>query len=146
MSGLNGNGPPSLEAQMLYRQALEKVSQGRYETALSTLKKVVMIAPRFTRAFNEMGNCLDSLGRYPEALAAYNTVLVIDPSYEGLLVKRERILKKIEASPAGRQYSSEETEGKTRTGGKNPDHSLMADLAMIARIQSTRRDILSICV
>jgi len=118
MSGLNGNGPPSLEAQMLYRRALEMVSQGMYEVALSTLKKVVMIAPRFTRAFNEMGNCLDSLGRYPEALAAYNTVLVIDPLYEGLLVKRDTILKKIGASPAERQYSSEETEGKTRTGEK----------------------------
>jgi tetratricopeptide (TPR) repeat protein len=134
MNGLNGNGPLSLEAQMLYRQALEMVNQGRYDAALSTLKKVVMIAPRFTRAFDEMGNCLNRLGRYPEALATYNKVLAIEPTYEGVLLKRDIILKRIGSSPAWKQNFTEKTQGKTRNEGKAQDHSLMDDLAMIARI------------
>ncbi len=135
MEGLNGNGPPSLEAQMLYRRALEIVSQGRYDVALSTLKKVVMIAPRFTRAFDEMGNCLDRLGRYPEALAIYNKVLAIDSSDKGALLKRDSISKKIGPSPAESPHFAEKTQRKMRREGKDPDHSLIDDLALIARIQ-----------
>ncbi len=93
MTVLNGNGP-SLEAQMLYRQAIEIRGRGGYEQALTTLRKVVMIAPRFARAFYEMGNCLFELGRNREALAAYYKAFSLDPSYERIPEKLHLTVQK----------------------------------------------------
>jgi tetratricopeptide (TPR) repeat protein len=135
MIRLNNNGAPSLEAQMLYRQALELIGLGKNDAALIVLEKAVMVAPRFTRALIEMGNCLDRLGRYPEAVAACNKVLAIDPLYEGALIKRDVISKKIESSFTGRQHFAEKAHETTRREGRDPDHSLINDLAAIARIQ-----------
>jgi tetratricopeptide (TPR) repeat protein len=78
MTWLNAHGAPTLEAQALFRRALEMAGLGRYEEAVDGLRQAVMIAPRFTRAYEELGNCLERLGRYPEALNAYTKVLEID--------------------------------------------------------------------
>jgi tetratricopeptide (TPR) repeat protein len=137
MAKMNGNGAPILEAQMLYRQALEMIGKGRYDAAVGTLKKVVMIAPRFARAFNEMGNCFDILGRYPEALEAFKKVLEIDPLYEGVSLKRDAISRKIVSSYPGQQCYPQKTHG-TQRGGKDEDHSFMDDLAAVAGIKHPR--------
>jgi tetratricopeptide (TPR) repeat protein len=82
------NQPP-LEAQYLYRQGLFLSSEGKKEPALRSLKMAVTIAPRYCDAYNAMGNCLDELGRYEEAIRKYEKVLEIDPGHAEARFKRD---------------------------------------------------------
>lgn len=135
MNYWNGTKVPSLEAQVLYRRALEMAGQGRYEAALNDLQKVVLIAPRFTKALMEMGNCLNALGRYPEALAAYTQVLEIDPLVEGASVRRDMISKKIGNSPPERKYFTGKTHPVQKRGGGDHDRSGIGDYPLLPGIQ-----------
>jgi tetratricopeptide (TPR) repeat protein len=54
-----------------------------------------MIAPRFSKAFNQMGNCLCSMGREREALAKYEKALTIDPGFTEACQSRNSILNKL---------------------------------------------------
>ena len=92
----NGNHVP-VEAQYLYRRAIEYSQKGNHETALHCLRQVVMIAPRFSRAFNEMGNCLCNLGREREALAKYEKAMMLDPGFEEACRNRNSILGRLGA-------------------------------------------------
>lgn len=67
-------GIPS-EAQDLYYQASELSHQGKTEDALQYFKKAVEIAPNYTHALHEIGNCLSELGRQEEASEYYNRAL-----------------------------------------------------------------------
>jgi tetratricopeptide (TPR) repeat protein len=84
-----------LEAQYLYRLALDLSMEGKKEDALRYLKKVVFIAPRFSNAYNAMGNCLDELGRYEDAIRKYDKVLEIDPHHAEARFKRALVVGKI---------------------------------------------------
>jgi len=86
----------SLEVQFAYRQAVELSRQGNYEVALQRLKQVVTAAPRFAKAFNEMGNCLANMGRDIEALSKFEKALKEDPSYQEAYYNRSKLLKKME--------------------------------------------------
>ena len=90
----NGNMVP-VEAQYLYRKAVEFSNKGKYDTALNYLRQVVMIAPHFSKAFNEMGNCLCHMGREREALAKYEKALTIDPGFEEALLSRNSVLDQL---------------------------------------------------
>jgi tetratricopeptide (TPR) repeat protein len=90
----NGNQIP-VEAQYLYRKAVECAEKGNHETALNYLRQVVMIAPRFSKAFNEMGNCLCRMGREREAFAKYEKALTIDPGLTEAFQSRNSILDKL---------------------------------------------------
>jgi tetratricopeptide (TPR) repeat protein len=68
-----------IEAQYLYRKALEKEKSGNHEEAIRYFKQAVVIAPRYSKAIYEMGNCLANLGRYDEAMAKYDRARLIDP-------------------------------------------------------------------
>lgn len=105
----NGTRAPSLEAQVLYRQALEMAGAGRYDEAVHVFRNVVTIAPRFTRALMELGKCLDALGRYPEARAAYNRVLEIDPQIEEAAARRDSVTRKNGNSQPELQYVTVKT-------------------------------------
>jgi len=59
-----------LEAQYLYRRGLEMTGQQKDESALVYLRQAVIIAPGFSKAYMELGNCLARLGRQKE-LSAY---------------------------------------------------------------------------
>ena len=96
-----------LEAQYLYRQALLTKNNGQKEggpneenalKALKYLKMAIMITPRFCNAYNAMGNCLDEMGRYDEAMKAYGKVLELDPEHTEARFKRDMILKKLSSS------------------------------------------------
>jgi tetratricopeptide (TPR) repeat protein len=134
MSYMKSIGAPSLEAQVLYRKALEMARQGRHAAALNVLRQVVMIAPRFTKALQEMGNTLNALGRYPEALTVYSRLLEIDPLNEGASTQKEIISKKIDNFHTERQYSVEKTSPRQNREGRVPHYSFMDDLAAVARI------------
>lgn len=60
-----------LEAQYLYRRGLEMIGQQRPDLALAYLRQAVFIAPGFSKAYIELGNCLARLGRPEEAAACY---------------------------------------------------------------------------
>lgn len=55
-----------LEAQCLCRAGLELVERGRYEQALGKFRQALIIAPGYSRAHLEAGNCLFRLGRIEE--------------------------------------------------------------------------------
>jgi tetratricopeptide (TPR) repeat protein len=68
-----------IEAQFLYRKALDLEKLGNNETALRYFKQAVVIAPRYSKAIYEMGNCLAQLGQYDEARIKYDRARQIDP-------------------------------------------------------------------
>lgn len=63
------NNSIPLEAQYLYRRGREMLEQRKEDIALVFLKQSVFIAPCFSKAYRELGNCLDRLGRPEEASA-----------------------------------------------------------------------------
>lgn len=69
-----------IEAQYLYRKARELSQQGQTRTALNYYRQAVVIAPHYSQAYYEMGNCLARLGQYPEAVEKYQRAIHIDPA------------------------------------------------------------------
>lgn len=94
MASYRSTGIP-LEAQYLYRQALQIKNNGKKEDALKYLQMAVSIAPLFCNAYNAMGNCLDEMGRYDEAMRKYEKVLEINPQHTEARFKQAMIQKKI---------------------------------------------------
>jgi len=117
MMALSENGIP-LEAQYLYRHALDLSTEGKKESALKYLCMAVCIAPRFCNAYNAMGNCLDELGRFGAAVKKYEKVLEINPFHAEARLKRALVLKKTELAGELRGDSSnvniQENEKSTR--------------------------------
>jgi len=117
MMALSENGIP-LEAQYLYRHALDLSTEGKKESALKYLSMAVCIAPRFCNAYNAMGNCLDELGRFGAAVKKYEQVLEINPFHAEARLKRALVLKKTELAGELRGDSSnvniQENEKSTR--------------------------------
>jgi tetratricopeptide (TPR) repeat protein len=102
---LSKNGIP-LEAQYLYRHALDLSTEGKKESALKYLSMAVSIAPHFCNAFNAMGNCLDELGRFGEAVKKYEKVLEINPLHAEAKLKRALVMKKIGSTDELKRDSS----------------------------------------
>ena len=94
MMALSENGIP-LEAQYLYRHALDLSTDGKKESALKYLSMAVCIAPRFCNAYNAIGNCLDELGRFGAAVKNYEKVLEINPFHAEAKLKLALVMKKI---------------------------------------------------
>jgi tetratricopeptide (TPR) repeat protein len=92
------NGGIPLEAQYMYHHALSLSMQGKKEEALIDFQRAIVIAPRFCEALNAMGNCLDELERYDEAVRKFDKLIEIDPNHTEAWLKREMILKKISFS------------------------------------------------
>jgi len=84
-----------IEAQSLYHRALDIKDIGKKEDALKYLKMAVMISPRFCNAYNAMGNCLDEMGQYYEAIQKYEKVLELNPFHMEARFKRDMVREKI---------------------------------------------------
>ena len=82
----------SIEAQYLYRRALEHIRQERYDTALKYFKQAVVIAPRYSRAYSAMAYCHANLGKYEDAIGYYNRAIEIDPANEEARIRRHMVL------------------------------------------------------
>ena len=52
------NNTIPLEAQYLYQRGMEMVSLKRTDAALIYFRQAVFIAPGFSRAYRELGDCL----------------------------------------------------------------------------------------
>jgi tetratricopeptide (TPR) repeat protein len=94
MTPSGNNGIPR-KARYLYQQGLDYSLEGRVEDAISSLSAAVQAEPRFCSAYNAMGNCLDRLGRYEEAIRNYEKVIELDPSHAGARFKRDLVLLKV---------------------------------------------------
>ena len=81
-----------IEAQYLYRKAMELSLEGQIGMALNYFKQAVVIAPRYSQAYYEMGNCLATLGLYTEAIEKYQRAVHIDPSSPEPREKMDRLL------------------------------------------------------
>ena len=89
-----------IEAQYLYRKARELSQQGQTRTALNYYRQAVVIAPHYSQAYYEMGNCLARLGLYPEAIKKYQRAIHIDPAAQE---PRERMDKLISLQERGKK-------------------------------------------
>ena len=69
--------------------------RGNYESALTYLGNAVMITPQFATAICEMGHCYEKLGRFPEAVSKFDTVLRIHPTHVEAEINKKRVLEKI---------------------------------------------------
>jgi tetratricopeptide (TPR) repeat protein len=74
-----------IEAQYLFRKAMEIFRSGNPESALKYLKQTIVIAPGYSKALFEMGNCLTQLGEHEEALVRYEQAVMIDPALKELI-------------------------------------------------------------
>jgi tetratricopeptide (TPR) repeat protein len=70
-----------LEAQYLYRRGREMMDQQKEDIALVYLRQAVFIAPGFSKAYRELGNCLTRLGRLEEASAYHLKACRSDPTH-----------------------------------------------------------------
>jgi tetratricopeptide (TPR) repeat protein len=77
-----------IEAQYLYKKAMEMFRLGKPESALKYLKQTIVIAPRYSKALFEMGNCFTKLGEHEEARVHYEQAFQIDPALKDLLEKQ----------------------------------------------------------
>ncbi len=77
-----------LEAQYLYRRGVEMIGQQKEDVALVYLRQAVFIAPGFSKAYQELGNCLARLGRPEEASAYYLKASQLDSFRNGATADR----------------------------------------------------------
>jgi tetratricopeptide (TPR) repeat protein len=91
MEWLYSKGIP-IEAQYLYRKALEMAGRGDDTSALKYYRQALIIAPKYVKALFEMGNSFAHLGRYKEALDSYNRAIHIDPGSREIAEKRDLVL------------------------------------------------------
>lgn len=71
---MHNPGTIPLEAQYLYRRGLEMIDQHKESIALVYLKQAVFIAPEFSKAYLELGNCLARLGHADEAAVYFGKI------------------------------------------------------------------------
>ena len=118
MTEKENDGIPQ-RARNLYRQGLDFSIEGDPEKAIDCLGKATEIAPGFCSAYNVMGNCLDRLGQYEEAIRTYEKVIELDPFHAGARFKRDLVLLKIlrvnDGDPVTRVMAGQKT-GTPRAG------------------------------
>lgn len=67
------------KAENHYYTALDLVSEGEQERALSEYQKSLDADPTFTEAMHGMARCLQDLNRLDEAIAVANRIAELDP-------------------------------------------------------------------
>ena len=77
-----------IEAQYLFKKAMEVYSMGKTETALKYLRQTTTLAPRYSKALIEMSKCLAELGQQEEADERFRQAIQIDPTLKDLQEKQ----------------------------------------------------------
>jgi tetratricopeptide (TPR) repeat protein len=99
MEWLYSKGIP-IEAQFLYRKALEMAGQGKDESSLKYYRQALIIAPKYAKALYEMGNSLAHMGQYAEAISMYDRAIHINPEAREITEKRD-LVRSINGKKAG---------------------------------------------
>jgi tetratricopeptide (TPR) repeat protein len=73
MSMYGMNGIP-LEAQYLYQRGRELSGRKKPDAAVKYFRQAIIIAPRFTGAYRELGTLLTGLGRQEDAADCYRKI------------------------------------------------------------------------
>src|SRR5438874_12112102 len=61
-------------------QAINLARQSKWEDAVDVNERLVQAFPNDAEALNRLGKALTELGRYPDAIAAYERALTADPT------------------------------------------------------------------
>ncbi|MFA5348237.1 MAG: tetratricopeptide repeat protein [Methanoregula sp.] len=77
-----------IEAQYLFKKAMEMYGLGKTESALKYLRQTLVIAPCYSKALFNMGTCLEKLGLYDEATARYDQAIRIEPALKDMRDKK----------------------------------------------------------
>ena len=80
-------------AQAYYLQAQIRLEQTEYQAALRDLERYIALSPQDISAKGTLGEVYEALGRYDDALVAYNTVLSQEDltDYMGYFLNRARL-------------------------------------------------------
>lgn len=73
--------PNSAKTHYFYGTMLS--ARGADELAVAAYNRAVAIFPAYPEAFNNRGNALTRLGRYPQAMESYRSCLRFDPGHRG---------------------------------------------------------------
>jgi tetratricopeptide (TPR) repeat protein len=68
-------------AHFYNNQAVEQMLRGELELARAQLQRVVVLAPDFAKGWNNLGVCLNRLGRPQEAVAAFQRAMEADSEF-----------------------------------------------------------------
>lgn len=90
MEWLYAKGIP-IEAQYLYRKASEMADRGMDRAAMNYYQQALIIAPAYTKALFEMGNCYAHIGKYREARVLYERAIRLNPEDPELQKRRDAI-------------------------------------------------------
>lgn len=101
---------------------------GNYDASLEDAETTVSLNPTWSKGYSRKGSALAYLGRYEEAIAAYEEGLKLEPNNEQLAsglaevkkqskIQEERIIQKLSQNP------------KTREWLKDPDYIQLAKVS-----------------
>ena len=79
-------------------EELIEIDRATYEKALAAFAKTTELDPNFELAWREQGVLLKELERYPEALAAYDQAIAINPTNDRLHSSRGIYLMALKSS------------------------------------------------
>ena len=66
--------------ELLHRQALTNITQGKYGEAIELLNRYISANPQNPDGFNLRGICFEKRGLYEQALYDYRSALKLDPN------------------------------------------------------------------
>ncbi len=92
------------QAQEKFEATFSNMEKKEWQLAIRGFEECLMINKRHAQSYGNLGICYAQLGRKPEALAALDKALEIDPQYEPAIVNRSLI----ESLDKGKKLEQEE--------------------------------------
>lgn len=77
-----------IEAQYLYKKAMEMNTRGKTESAVKYFRQALVIAPGYSKALLEMGTCLEKIGQQEGAAARYDQAIRREPGLKDIREKK----------------------------------------------------------
>lgn len=91
-------------AELFFNLGLILASQEDFSSAIDPLRKAVELNPTMVVAWRYLGNCLEALGRYPEAVDAYTEALAVDPRSTDAYREIVRALTRLDQGEEAERY------------------------------------------
>ena len=80
-----------LESVEIFNKAFSAMENKEWKKAILGFKKVLLMDPRHTQSYGNLGLCYGHLGKKKEAIAALDKALELDPRYKPAIINREAI-------------------------------------------------------